>query len=115
MCVSAVFVVNLEDRRDAEELANLLRWSWAECQSVLADIGLLLEYAAIMRGAGPDCYQARCMLHVADVAQRRLGLFCNLGWAALTAKACPFIALRRHSCAHKGAKRVWVHLQMAIR
>ena len=58
----------------------------------MADVGLILEYAALLcdkeRAAAPDLRYTLCLQHVARIAQRRLADFCELGWPALTAQVC---------------------------
>ncbi len=57
---------------------------------LLADVGLILEYAALLgnkeSSAVPDLRHSMCLQHVARLAQRRLIDFCELGWPALTAQ-----------------------------
>ena len=69
------------------------RRPWEATSELLADVGLILEYAAVLGGGGQatraaalEVQDSRCMQHVARLAQRRLPEFCELGWPALTAQ-----------------------------
>jgi hypothetical protein len=61
----------------------------------MVDVGLVLEFAHLLGSSseqGPDvgpcinAYHSKCMQHVARVALRRLGCFCELGWPATLAQ-----------------------------
>lgn len=80
---------------------GVCRRSWSDTSALLADVGLLLEYAALLssgpssngkqgccRGPAIDSYHSCCLQHVAKVALRRLGCFCELGWPAVAAQVC---------------------------
>ncbi|CAL8463580.1 g3114 [Coccomyxa elongata] len=76
------------------------RRPWEATSALLADVGLILEYAAVLgggdqpgRNAALALQDSMCMQHVARLAQRRLPDFCELGWPALTAQALPLAAV----------------------
>ena len=70
------------------------RRSWEETSALLADVGLILEYAALLgdkeRAQSPDVCHGTCLQHVARLAQRRLADFCELGWPALATQVALF-------------------------
>ena len=71
-------------------MAHAGRCTWEACSGLLADVGLLLEYAQLCadRACAPDLDAKRLayLPHAARLARSRLGLFCSMGWPALTAK-----------------------------
>lgn len=69
-------------------LLHACRCSWDACSGLLADIGLMLEHAELCAGMAPgaDAYRLAYLPHAARLTRSRLGLFCAMGWAALTAK-----------------------------
>ena len=77
---------------------RLIRCSWEACCSLLADVGLLLEYAQLIadRAQAPDPHRLDYLPHAACLARARLALFCAMGWPALTAKVRPLS--NNHHC-----------------
>ncbi len=69
-------------------VVTLARCSWEACCGLLADIGLLLEYAQLIcdRAQALDAYRLCYLPHAACLARARLALLCAMGWPALTAK-----------------------------
>lgn len=65
---------------------------WGSVSCLLADVGLILEYADYLSGhakpANPCAlHEAQlCLKHVADLARKHLPFVCGKGWAALASK-----------------------------
>lgn len=80
------------------------RRPWEATSALLADVGLILEYADALgggdqpsRSAALALQDSKCMQHVAHLARRRLPDFCELGWSALTAQvACQLYTPSEH-------------------
>lgn len=72
-------------------MACLIRCGWEACCGLLADVGLLLEFAQLIsdRAQTPDANSLAYLPHAAHLARARLALFCAMGWPALTAKVRP--------------------------